>query len=353
VDFDLIELTFGVAGCCNRCRHCLSGDEPPMRDLVAFEGIAQVLEGFQALTRGEQPRAPRVRPILLVEDLAHSRYLDLLALYRTLGLKVYQYATSGWRIARDPDRPRLMQALREAGVETVQCSFFGIGADHDRYAGRRGAYDGLLMASRAAVQAGFTLYWQYFTFTDTLHQIPELLALYDEIADEAHRTIARLLPPNLCGRALDLEAVRPTRADLETLPERAKASIVGGLRSEREVREEVLSAGAGFVDPDDAVHDQRLALLHVAPDLTVHFTAQLGWPADVPLDFRLGDLRHDSPGTIFDRYVAGDAPGYRQHAYPDLAMLAERYGDPHNEKVYWFRSLRTKWLLAHLRARRA
>jgi hypothetical protein len=353
MSFKLLELGFQIAGCSNRCRHCFSLDEPPIRDLVPFAVIEQVLEGFHALTRGENARVERLGFLPYAEFFTHSRYADLLRLTGRLGVSGgYSLPTSGQLIGRSGDWRQIMELIKEAGFEKFQCSFFGTGHDHDRYAGRRGSFHDMITASKRAVAAGLKLSWQCFAFTDTLHEIPEWLALYRQVIGDTQDVTCRVLLPSLAGRAFGLESVRPTSADLAMLPKEVRGLLVGGLASEREWCEKVLAKG-GMLEDYSPVDTARMALLQVSPDLRVFYSFQQGWPRDVPLDFLLGDLHRDSPGEILDRYTGGYAPGIAECEHPDVAMLAERYGDPANQRLYWFRSIVTKWLISHLRGNAA
>ena len=127
---------------CNlACRHCYSDSDARRHpEMTTAEGVAMIrdIAAFGApallLSGGE----PLLRPDLF----------EVIEEARTLGLPV-TLSSNGTLV-----KPRVARRLASLGVRYVGISLDGIGAVHDAFRGRRGAFDRSLAGIRALREAG-------------------------------------------------------------------------------------------------------------------------------------------------------------------------------------------------------
>jgi hypothetical protein len=342
-----LELCFWIAGCSNRCQHCSICARPPAPDLVPFPLIRRVVRGFRAIATGDRPLAGKFRVLFYSDVLAHSEYVDILGLCAQQGQVIPRlYATSGRQIARSANWPDMLTRLRAAGVSAFQMALFGIGEEHDRYAGRRGAYDDIMACSEKVLAVGLGLRWHVFMFADTMAQIPQLFATYRALLRHDQEPAFALAPVTLSGRANALEHVRPTRADVEALPEHVREFVIRDLHTEAEWLEVLQGEEAHRLELDIS----SLIPLFVHADLKVHSEFTLGWPPEKPGRFLIGDLHRDSPRKIVRRYLERPTPDMLRCQQPDLRAIAPAHARRENQRLYCARSVRSKWLQAYVRA---
>lgn len=348
---ELLELNIQMAGCKNRCKYCFSGDEPPMKDLMSYKTIQYVLDSFRPLGSGEYPRVKQLIPFLYAETLAHSRCSEILQLLgegRGFSLNhISTYSTNGWSIAHSTQPDELFIQLRVAGCKVIHFSLFGHEPKHDCCAGRKGAFNDTLTATKRAVDAGFVVHWNYAAFTDTITHIPDLMSLYHTIVPTSLSAQGVVFVPSFHGRAINLEHIRPTRTEIDILPDEIRGMLVPHLRSEREWRSIALDDNDGVAD-FAAIESPGCVLLFIDHDLRVFPSQAQGWPQDIQIDLQIGSLLTDSVETIIDRYPAMSESSIIKRHSGGIRELAAVYGNPDSEKLYWPNDIVRKWFRMHL-----
>ncbi len=117
----------------------------------------------------------------------------------------------------------LARRLRTAKVGYVGVSVDGIGALHDRFRGRRGAYEGALRGLRACRDEGLTVGLRFTLSRPTLPHLPRVLDLME--AERVHRGyVSHLVYVGRGHRMSPLALTRAeTRAAVEAIFDRAEA----------------------------------------------------------------------------------------------------------------------------------
>lgn len=155
-----------------------------LEDLAAF-GVPAVL-----LSGGE----PLMRPDLL----------DLAAYGRDLGLRL-TLSTNGTMITQEA-----AQGIKDAGFSYVGISLDGIGAEHDRFRGTRGAFDATLAGIRHCRAVGQRVGLRLTLTNRTVGQLPALFDLAER--EGIQRVCFYHLVPSGRGRRLASTALAPEAA---------------------------------------------------------------------------------------------------------------------------------------------
>ncbi len=132
--FKHLTLTIVRAGCNNRCRHCsvtANESEPVLLSLVQIESIVEALRKEKYKT---PPFYEHISPCLLYEPMDHPDIVSIHRLFYELNPTaplVRTMATNGQRLAQDDCFPRLIDDLRDYGVEKFQLTLHGTQNTHD------------------------------------------------------------------------------------------------------------------------------------------------------------------------------------------------------------------------------
>jgi heme d1 biosynthesis radical SAM protein NirJ len=206
---------------CNlRCKHCysISGD-------VDFAGELSTAEVYRVM---DDLKAFRV-PVLILsggEPLLRPDILDISRRAKAMGFYV-GLSTNGALIGRDN-----IDGIAGVGYDYVGISLDGIGAVHDRFRGKTGAFAASLEGIRLCRDRGLKVGIRFTMTSDNQHQLEELLALADA------EGIAKFYLSHLAyaGRGNknrgDDAAHDATRRMMEMLFERALAAIERGEEKE-------------------------------------------------------------------------------------------------------------------------
>ncbi len=196
------------------CRHCYSESAP-----ANYPGELNFDECLALLDDLADFGVPAV---LLSggEPLAHPRFLDLVATARQRGLRL-TLSTNGTLLTAT-----MARRLHEHGLSYVGISLDGIGAAHDAFRGRKGAFDGAVNAfahCRAVGQkTGLRL-------TLTKHTVEHLDAILDFVEEKDIRRVCfyHLVPT---GRGASLEGLDPetTRSALDRIFARVERWAAAG-----------------------------------------------------------------------------------------------------------------------------
>ena len=315
-------LVTDMYGCPNRCLHCWLGHMPNRRMEPGAD--AWLIDYFK----------PDFGTIVFYSWL---REPDFCEDYRARWTRDNELSAGGkperfelasfWRLARDPD---YVEFLREVGTKRVQLTFFGPEELTDRYAGRKGAFRELLQATEILLQRGIAPRWQAFLNEENRDGVPALLELIRTMElekrcrafGEAFKFFVhagscdgenRKLYPVRIRRAHIPEVLKPYYLDYDqTLTEAECCAALSGSPSHYVPRNE-----DRIVLNISNTYDVYFNFTHMTP----------GW--------RIGNLKTDPREELIRRVVQADIPALRLARQVTLGELAERYGDPASEKVFF------------------
>ena len=202
-----------------------------------------------------------------------------------------------------------LSRLKAHGIELIDLTFYGVGAYHDRFAGRQGDFDYLLRVLRAANELGLDVQVGLPLTQESAPQAGKLLDIWLE-----HKTSRQsLFVPHREGRGKFLESIRFSDADFAALDSRA-ASLINTSRFKSE---------AAWLAQDSfpELHHRALGLT-----LTEENIAEF---EQMPFEEAIAFLE-----KLDDDFYA---------AVPSLQELAEKYGDGENARWYSLRDLYMKY----------
>lgn len=193
---------------CNlACLHCYSdSDSRKHPELTGAEG-AEMLRDIAAFGS----------PALLMsggEPLLRPDVFELIEEARGLGLPV-TLSSNGTLV-----RPRVARRLADLGVRYVGISLDGIGAVHDAFRGRRGAFERSIAGIRALRAAGVRAGVRVTLSSAAIAALPELLALVER--EGVGRVCFYHLVPAGRGREQVPTRAAEVRAAIETIFARAE-----------------------------------------------------------------------------------------------------------------------------------
>lgn len=212
---------------------------------------------------------------------------------------------NGFAFRSDEDSKRLMRSLRSHGVESVNFTFYGLSAEHDRFAGRKGDFPHLLNLASAAIEAGLSVSAGIPVTQENCGQTDELLS----VLKSRGVSELRLFVPHEEGRGALLSGVRLTAADYERLSPEAKARF----------NRSIYRTEAEWLSETELKEDtERMLLISLTPENISRFE-EMGFEAVI-------------------RYVEElDEAYYR--AVPDFRSLLTMYADVSGTRLYGKRDL--------------
>ncbi|MBQ6173099.1 MAG: hypothetical protein IJK28_00580 [Clostridia bacterium] len=216
---------------------------------------------------------------------------------------------NGFAFRDDRELASLMGMIRGEGVETVDLTFYGTEAFHDRFAGREGDFRFLTRMLSAAGKAGLAVHVSMPLMRDNLDQAEELCRFLDAYP-VAERTA---FLPHTKGRGRDLAEQRITKAMFDRLPERVRGVFA---RTPHRTEAEWIAAG-DWEEP--ARRNLTLVLTGDRIDALEAMSAEEILASLEALD---------------DRFLA---------EMPSARELARRYGDPDGSRLFRRRDLILLW----------
>lgn len=340
--FDYFGLTLQAAGCPNSCRHCSAEGAPPYGELISLVDVQSIAAQVKSLAN--------TFLLYITDEL--TAHPDFVSLWQLCGresndpeadLKVL--STNGYGIARSTNWREQIEDLKEAGTEAVDLTFHGIETTHDWFARRSGAYRDLLVTMERMAACGVKILPQFFLDRRNIRELSALLTIIEQLGAQLGQDLnLHIEIPGYvaCQRLREFEeSLRPVTADLEPvesiLVDRGRYQPLTEY-TEKSVTERIMQ------DPTqpelrllfDREFDRRSVGLYIDKHLNVFQGACQGeWP-----DKLHGSLKTDTLANIVARMAAWHPP-----RLPDIAVLAERYGDLQSELVHPYGlSVQMKWI---------
>lgn len=212
-------VVWNITRTCNlRCVHCYSDSMavkyPGELDWQQMQNVVEDLAGYQI-------------PSLLLsggEPMIHPRFFDLVNLASSHNLKL-TISTNGTLI--DPEKAAKLKA---ANVAYVGISLDGIGAIHDEFRRKEGAFDAAVRGFRHCHDVGQKT---GLRLTLTRHNVENIAQILDFIEQEAIQRVCfyHLVP---AGRGAELQVIKPAtaRRALDTLIDRVEQWHRAGINRE-------------------------------------------------------------------------------------------------------------------------
>ncbi len=346
------ELSFAISlyamPCTNHCAHCWAEGSPKHR-AVPVEQVYFVLEKLAEVKR--YPAEAHVTlyetPILFYDEPSiHPQFIEIIERATELGLipENFFMATNGSGLARAPDE--VWQRMKQAGANCLQLTVYGLEETHDRFAGRRGAFQDIVTTIQRAQEHGVKWYGGLVIHPGNLSEVAEATAYFGNLGGDF------FFPFTFSWQGRGRKAPRPRGKDLPRRPD-GKPLLGGDWVEEREGVRRILA------DPElasrPAVEPCTGLVFQVDRDLRVFCGCGCdagGLASAIPErreDFFLGKLDQDGFLPMID--------SYRQHPPRPIALLdgvtwgelAERHGDRENDEIYWLNDLpQHKWAAAYL-----
>lgn len=308
--------------CHCRCRHCLY-ESGRRITTVPFEQAKAIATRFVEW-RQEQGH-PNFSVDLAIGYPERSPHVEeCLVFNRQYGGTHGHVAMNGTPLMDRSMLRDFLLSLKDAGAVAVQCTFYGVREQHDRWAGRNGDFDYLILVSEVAVECGLPRQEAVFLSREGIDDLPALMQTLDRVPGSPERSVA---PWDYRGRGKTLESERPTAADLERLSDDLRGLVSlhsrhGGYRSEAEWLEKI--AGGDFPRKG-----RRYYILTLWEESIDH-------------------LASADSGAILQELRDTDERFHR--AIPSLATLARLYGQQDGDRLYTVRDLEWKWVDLYLGA---
>jgi len=347
-DIGLFVTDIHATGCTNRCRHCWTQGSPK-NPRVPVEQVLFALEKLAEV----KAHVPYVGFFVYDEPTTHPQFLDIYERAAELGLmwEGVFLATNGSILAKAPDD--VWQRLKKTGISYLQLTAYGLEQTHDAFAGRPGAFKGVVSTIQRAMGYGMDWCAGVVLHADNVDEL-EATVSHLKGLDPSGKAAVGWYPFSWQGRGRDAKRVR--REQYARLPEsttQRRTSLV----EEREAVARILENAdlAGRHASDRAC--EKLGF-QVDRDLRVFCGGAcdsagiVGAAPDLAGQFCLGKLGDDGFLPLLEAYLEARPQGIRLLEQVTWGELAEQYGDRANDEIYWLNDLPThKWAATYLRER--
>lgn len=318
--YDRLVLSYKLSSCRSNCVFCHSGDEEKRIWSAPFPKVKEIVEKLGQWKRAWEPSGFKIH--LATVSMDHPHTADALALHERFNPHSLDdevvVMLGGLKHRPEPELRSWFTTLVAAGAQAVGMTFWGPRELHDAWCGgKRGEYDFMMRAARLAPECGLRRMEHVFLTRSGLPHLDAVLEELDQMPGQ-HRRF--LFPLNYGGRAIRLEHERLRKEEWDALPERYASQL-----RHRDLRTE----GEWMAFVASAAEDQpMLKVMRLSIDRS-----------------SVDRLEAMSAEEIMDGLVAEHDQYYA--AVPDFRMLAARYGDPANDRVYGLGDVETKWSLRH------
>ena len=301
--------------CACRCRYCLLDWDGKLPG-AAFDRSRDYALRFYSWIKENRPALSFHFSFGFSMD--HPALFDALDVLNGIGSVSGRFLQfDGFTFRSDEALRELLTGIRAHGAETLNFTFYGTEAYHDRFAARPGDYAFMLKTIRFAKATGLRVTAGVPLTTENAGQAASLLhALTDAGAEDI-----RFFVPHAEGRGKHLEPIRLTADVFEQLPREVKARL----------NRNVYKTEAAFCEPG-AIKEEtaRMLLLSLTPE-TVE-----AWER-TPFDETIRRLEE-----LDETYYA---------AFPSQTELVRTFGDPRSDRFYTQRDLlaayRNRFAAAH------
>ena len=329
-EFQTVDISLIAAGCSCLCRHCYADARRRVANPIDVCKAEEIVAYFDPLlTAAEEPLVD-----VYYDLFDHPEASEMIRLLH--GRDLYGYfeviATNGVGIAHNAKHARLLEEMRDMGSQRMQLVFHGMEESHDWFVRRSGAFQDLLVAARAGIDAGLNVAPHAFA---NKRNVNELADLAEVLLRAGVRTrpdipfyVGAWMPPD---HDVNMEALLTDVDDYNRIKEEPGLRWVGGHRTEGEWREQALRGehAAFFGEPRSSF------------SVAVH--GNLDVAAGFDRGSRLGNIRTKPLEAIveaYHQYTAQDlVSSTRNETWAKgkserVTQLAREYGRPDRKKIY-------------------
>lgn len=347
-----LHLYVEVAGCPTVCKHCWA--QGVGYGMMPLDDVRWVLDETQRFC---QDAGLDLGAFPMHEIAAHPQAPEVMQLFRDVcgGDPGFEpLATTGVPIATREDWRELATAVGAQGTRHFWVAFHGLGAEHDRQVNRAGAFEETLLAVQRVKSLGFGCGANIFV-------TGEMAARFDTMSETLRPLglsgmswdVARYQPT---ARARQYERHRPTLSDLCPIAEQVQSLTVYGETQWKNLEAYTEAAWVRrALDGEwlDAYHPFEIAQTSGVPDgpnLVCRSNLDVHTGAAGLYGQRHGNLKTDGVAATLQKAVdygprSTDSLYRVPDPMPPIEEMAERYGDPRGQAVYFeASSLRYRWL---------
>lgn len=319
--FKSLTVCLDMCGCPNRCAHCWLGAVP--NGSLTTDDLRFVAEQFRPFTSSLEVADWYREPDF------HDDYKERWELCAALSDRQTPHfeLISYWRAVRDST---YLDWIKSQGVRTAQLTFFGGEALTDRYVGRRGAYRELVETAGLLLEKEIAPRIQVFVNKETLPELPLVEKMIEDLR-LAERCAAFGAPFTAFVHAGSCDGenrkLYPIRIEKGHIPEELRPYYLDydQVLTEAQCCERLRDSTAHEVP-----RSEDRIVLNIANTFDVYFNFShmtAGW--------KIGNLKTDPREEIIHRIAEEDTPALELAHGVTLGELAERYGDPVSEKVFF------------------
>ncbi len=289
--------------CENRCRYCLLSWDGKLLG-ADYDRCERYAEGFWNWLKENRPEISF--QFYYGYAMEHPHLTDAIDFARRIGSAGGEFLQlDGLKFRNQEELTQWLQSIQAHGIRTIDLTFYGTQAYHDRFAGRNGDFQYMLNILGQANALGLDVNISIPITNENADQMEQLLDIFDGFT--IHNL--RIFVPHREGRGASLENIRLTAPQLEKLSARVRSHI-NNIRYKSEgqwIREGV------FATPQ-----KRMLGLSLTPGNIAFFE----------------NLPYADAITYLEKL---DDDYYR--TMPTLEKLAQRYGDPDSKKIFDQRDL--------------
>ena len=311
-----LNLVVDMYGCPNRCLHCWLGHMPNKRmedgaDRLIMDYFSPFFDRIAFYSWMREPD--------YCSDY-QARWAKDVALSKNTVPERFELA-SFYRIVRDD---AYIPFLKSVGVKKVQLTFFGMKATQDRYVGRKGAYEEVMLASDLLTDSGIIPRWQCFINEENADEIVRLYRLAQAKRKQNCPSLEFFVHEGSCegeNRKLYPIRIRKRRIPDELIPVFLNyADLLTEGECCKILREDVSH-------PSFPIGDTITLNISNEYDVYYNFT-HLSKP------WIIGNLKTENPEALVRKIVSGDTSALQAAKKCVWAELANQFGDASSEKVF-------------------
>jgi hypothetical protein len=192
-----------ASGCPNACRHCSVDGRPPYGDFYSLDELRELARQWGSLIYLHEPTAHPLFPELFERTLTGDEY------------KSGWLPTCGFGIAKRRDYATVLKRLGELGIGSLSFTFHGLRDHHDWFAGRRGAFDDIIVATHRALEAGFSIQWQIYVDRPGLDDVVPFVSF--ALSEIGKQPVIGIPYHRVGARLWRYEKLRATLGDIRAL----------------------------------------------------------------------------------------------------------------------------------------
>lgn len=170
--FNIVDISLMATGCSCLCRHCYANARRRIADPINVAKAEEILEYFEPLlAAADEPFVD-----VYYDLFDHPDAQGILRMLHRRGLYGFfeVIPTNGVQIAHNPENARFLRETKEMDTQRLQVAFHGMEKSHDWFVRRRGAFQDLIAAARAGLDAGLDLNIATFANKRNVYELPAL-----------------------------------------------------------------------------------------------------------------------------------------------------------------------------------